>query len=297
MRSSPRRWVSLILAGSLAGVALLVLGGCEVKRPPEKHIDPYVPTTVRAIMTGAVQDTVGRIFNFEIDAPQFEFVHGDVGLMRDGNRLDFFVANDLERLAPQLAGAKLGVKMTFTPAPTHLVLERIRRNGVVVMDSMPRPKGYVLPRVMRSGVNLNTPGAALPSIKWMISESFTEFMPKEPGQPLIAVQSAVEKLVRVPRHNLPAARRAQNLEEDMAWYAVFPDAAVQIVDVTPGADYMLRVLLEKDLPLIGSFTMKTVSDFVDRRPAYPRLGHVVGTLKVNWFRYANIFVEGSNTPD
>lgn len=290
MKSSSRRWVLLVLVVLLAGVTALSTVGCGKK----EQLDPYVYASLRQVMTGAVLDTVGRQFNFEIDAPKFEYVKGNVGIVREGNRLEFLVGDNLEKRQNELRGTLLGVKMTFSPAPTHLVLERIKRDGAVVADSLPKPQNYALPKVLRANqVDTSLPGAPLPEIKWDRTDTVDPYLAKE-GNDLIAIQTAVERFVHMPRHDLPEAQRANPSPKDMAWYAVFPQATVQIVDVTPGADYMLELLKAQDLPLVGSFSMKTVSDFIARKTDYPQLGHVVGTMRINWFRYANAFIEGSN---
>lgn len=290
MKSSSRQWALLVLVGLLAVSTTLSLVGCGKK----EQVDPYVYASLRQVMTGAVLDTVGRQFNFEIDAPAFEYVKGNVGIIREGNRLEFMVADNLEKRQNELRGALLGVKMTFSPAPTHLVLQRIKRDGTVVADSLPKPQQYALPTVLRANqVDTSLPGAPLPEIKWDRTETIQLYLPAKPGDDLLAIQTAVERFVRAPRHNLTEAQRANPTEKDMAWYAVFPNATVQIVDTTPGTDYMLELLLKQDLPLVGSFSMKTVGDFPERRAEHGPLGHIAGTMRINWFRYANAFIEGS----
>lgn len=289
MKSSSRRLALLIPVGLLAGLSVVGLVGCGGGEVEQVEQNPYVHATLTQIMTGAVRDTVGRAFNFEIDAPAFEYVRGNVGIVRDGNRLEFLVADNLEKRQHELKGCVLGVKMAFAPGPSHLILQRISRDGVVLADSLPRPTGYPLPKVLRAGaVDLRTPGAALPEIMWNRTETIEPFLPKNEGEALIPIQSAVEKLVYAPKHDAAAGAT------DMSWYAVFPDAAVQIVDVTPGADYMLHLLVDQRLPLVGSFSMKTFDrDFLNRRTDHRGIGHVVGTMKINWFRYANTFIAGS----
>jgi hypothetical protein len=288
MKSSSRRLALLVPAGLLAGLTVAGLIGCGGGEVEEVEVNPYVHATLTQVMTGAVRDTVGRAFNFEIDTPPFEYVRGDVGIVREGNRLEFLVGDNLEKRQNELKGCVLGVKMAFAPGPTHLILQRISRGGTVIADSLPRPKAYPLPKVLRAGaVDLKTPGAALPEIDWKHTESIDPFLPKNEGEPLISVQSAVEKFVHVAKPDAPAG------SNEMAWYAVFPEASVQIVDLTPGAEYMLQLLLDQKLPLVGSFAMKTVEkDFLARRTERRGIGHVVGTMKVNWFRYANTFIAG-----
>lgn len=288
--SSPRRWVSTVLLGLLA-VTLFGMIGCG-----EKEVaDPYVYDSLRRVTRG---DTLSAGFLFEIDAPEFEYVRGNTGIIRDGNLLEFLVAEDLENNYRDLSGALLGVKKTFTPQPTHLVLQRIKRNGVVEADSLPRPADYTLPVLMRAGaVDLDTPGAPLPDLGWKakdIKEASSTYLPEEDGGDLKPVQSGIENFVYAPRHDLADSVKANPSPEDYAWYAVFPEASVEIVDLTPGAEWMMHLLLEKDLPLIGSFSLLTLNDnYQERKIEHEGIGRVVGTMKINWFKYANTFVQGS----
>ena len=285
-----RRWASWLLLGSLAVMVTTGLVGCGKK----EEVDPYLYASLHDIMKGAVRDTISRNFTFEIEAPQFEYVRGQVGLVRDGNQLHFLVARDLENLYPRLAGTLLGVKQTFTPQPTHLVLERIKRGGVVEQDSMAAPEPYVLPRLLRGqAVDVTEPGKGLNDVHWRRRETLTPLFPEEENKPLLRFQTAIEKLVWVPRHDLAPEVRANPAVKDMAFYAVMPEGAFQLVKLAPGADYMLHLLIAQDLPLIGSVSpVSWVEDFAQRRIEHEVIGHVVGELRINWFKFANTFVQG-----
>lgn len=284
-----RRVSALLMA--LVAVVLVVLAGCGKK----EAVDPYVYDSLRRITRG---DTLSTNFLFEFDAPQFEYVRGNVGIIRDGNLLEFLVANDLEKNYRGLAGAQLGVQKAFTPQPTHLILKRIKRNGIVEADSLPRPARYALPILLRAAaVDLETPGAPLPDLNWHsreIDEARATYLPEKEGDALKAVQSGIINFVYAPRHDLSGAAAANPSPQDYSWYAVFPNAALQIVDLPAGADYMLHLLKDKGLPLVGSFSLTYLEDqFKLRSEEHPRLGHVVGKMKINWFKYGNSFVEGS----
>ncbi|MCP4572572.1 MAG: hypothetical protein GY838_09510 [bacterium] len=288
--ASLRRWVPVLLLGLLA-VAFLGMSGCG----KDEEVDPYVYDSLRRITRG---DTLSVGFLFEIDAPEFEYVRGNVAIIRDGNLLEFLVAEDMENKYTSLSGALLGVRKAFTPQPSHLVLQRIKRGGVVQADSLPAPQGYTLPRLLRAGaIDLETPGAPLPEIGWSrraIDEARTTFLPENEDDPLRPVQTGIERFAYLPRYDLADSVKANPSPEDFAWYALFEETFMEIVDVTPGADWMLNVLIEKDLPLVGSFSVVSLEDqFTARRDVQEGYGHWLGTLKINWFKYANTFVEGS----
>ena len=298
-----RRWASLIVLGSLSLFVLSGLVGCG----EEEVVDPYQYASLNAIMTGAVKDTTHTFieneagemveygkFRFEIDAPPFEYVRDQVGLVRDGNQLHFLVANDLENIYPTLQGALLGVRLSFSPQPTHVVLERIKRGGTVERDSIPAPEPYVLPKLLRAGaVDITEPGKDLTEAHWRRRETLEQLMPENEGDDPLRFQTGIETLVWVPKHDLPDSVRANPTEKDMAFYAVLPDGAFQIVDLAPGADYMLHLLIDEDLPLVGSVSpVAWYEDFAIRRQELDVIGHPVGELRINWFKYANTFVEG-----
>lgn len=281
--SSARRW-ALLLMVLLGGVTLAGLVGCG----GEKEADPYVYASLRSVIEG---DTLSNDFLFEIDAPRFDYVRGNTGIARDGNLLEFMVGTNLEGQYRSYSGTLLGVQKFFTPTQ-YLMIKRVKRAGVVQpVDSC---TSFVMPKVRHANVvDLQTPGANLAELSWQRTSRIKDFMPQEEGGEDIAVQSGIENFVYAPRHDLPDSVQANPGPTDMSWYAVFPEATFQIVEVTPGADYMLHLLKDKGLPLVGSFTITSVVEHLrDRRREYGDLGHIVGTLKINWFRYANSFVEG-----
>ncbi len=288
--SSARRWVSVMLLGLLA-VIFVGLSGCGEK----EAVDPYVYDSLRRVTRG---DTLSIGFLYEIDAPEFDYVRGNTAIVRDGNLLEFLVGEDLEHNYRNLSGTLLGVRKTFSPAPTHLVIQRIKRNGVVEADSLPVPTSYVLPTLLRAGaVDLETPGAPLPDLGWKtkdLKEARTIFLPEEEDGDLKPIQTGVETFVYAPRHDLADSVAANPSAEDFAWYAVFPESAIEITELTDGADWMLHLLKDKDLPLIGSFSLLTLEEeYTKRKIDHEGLGHVIGTMKINWFKFGNTFVEGS----
>ncbi len=297
------RWASWFMLGSLAMVVAAGLVGCG----EEVVVDPYQYTALNDIMTGTIKDTTRtrveneagekvehHLFSFEIDAPEFDYVRGDVGIVRDGNQMHFFVARDLENMYPRLAGAMLGVRQSFSPQPTHVVLERIKRNGVIEADEMAAPEHYILPRMLRAGaIDITEPGKNLGEANWKDRKTLQPLMPENEGDDLLRFQTGIDTIAWVPRHDLPDSVKTNPTEEDMAFYAVLPLGSFEIVGLSPGADYMLHLLIERDLPLVGSVSPVSWSEeYSDRKIEHDVIGHVVGELQINWFKFANGFVEG-----
>ena len=290
--SSPRRWALAVVLG-LTVLTMIGLTGCSKK----EVVDPYVYDSVRRVMDG---DTLSVGFLFDIDAPEFDYIKGDVGIIRNGNLLNFLVGQDLENNASNLRGTVLGVKKTFTPQPTHLVIQRIKRDGLVVQDSIPAPTDYLLPRLLRSGaISQDLPGAPLPEIGYKaaaIKEARATYLPENEGDPVKTIKSAFANFTYQPRFDLPEPAEGEEppvlTEEDYAWYAIGDECFLEMVDLTPGAQFMLTMMLEKDLPLIGAFTVTEIEEtYRIRKDAHEGLGHYVGKIRVNWFQYANTYVE------
>ena len=287
--SSTRRWVFTLMLATLA-VTFIGLAGCS----KDEEVDPYVYDSLRRITRG---DTLSSGFLFEIDAPELEYVQGDVAIIRDGNLLEFLVGNDLENNYSSMQDALLGVKKTFTPQPTHLVIQRIKRDGVVVQDSIPKPEGYVLPYLLRSGaIDQEMAGAPLPEIGWKIkdyNEAVSTYLPENEDDPAKTIKSAFLDFTHRPRVGLPDSVAANPSAEDMAWYVIGDECSLEIVDLAPGADYMLDLLVEKDLPLIGAFTVTELEDeYQNRKIDHEGLGHLMGKVRVPWFQYANTYIQG-----
>jgi len=276
----------LLLA--LAAVAFIGLAGCG----GEKEVDPYVYTTLERVMAG---DTLSNDFLFEIDAPTLDYAKGDVGIVRKGNQLHFMVGPDIENNFASYAGSVLGVQKRFDAAntTTHLFLMRYRNGEMVTpIDSVTT---YLLPDVrIISKSELETPGAPLPDLDWQRESKIKEFLPVNEGDALLSVQSIVENFVYMPRHDLSEEQLANPVASDYSWYAVFPKATFRIVELEEGAPYMLELLKAQNLPLVGSFSLVSVETRrVERRKTHGDLGHVCGTMKIKWFRYANTYIAGS----
>jgi len=286
--SSARRWVFALMLALMA-VTFIGLSGCS----KEEVIDPYVYDSLRRVTRG---DTLSVGFTFEIDAPELEYIKGDVAIIRDGNLLEFLVGDDLEHTYGNMAGTLLGVKKTSTPQPTHLVIERIKRNGVVEADSLSRPTGYVLPHLPRSGaIAQEMAGAPLPKMGWKIKdykEAVSTYLPENEGDDWKTVKSAYLNFVYRPRAGLPDSVALNPGADDFAWYAIGEETSMELVDLTPGAIFMMELLIDKDLPLIGAFTVVSMEEeYKIRKVEHEGLGHVLGTMRVEWFQYANTYVQ------
>jgi len=239
-------------------------------------------------------DTLSTDFLFEIDAPQLDYAKGDVGIVRKGNQLHFMVGPDIENNFASYAGSVLGVQKRFdyNNTTTHLFLKRYRKGEMITpIDSV---GAYVLPDIKTlNSTEMETPGAPLPDLDWQRVSLIEDYLPENEGDALLQVQSIVENFVYMPRHDLSEEARANATENDYSWYAVFPKSTFRIVELEEGAGFMLELLKARNLPLVGSFSLASVEERrTERRKTYGDLGHICGTMKINWFRFGNAYIAG-----
>jgi len=285
--SKLRRAPALLLLTLMA--AALLLTGCS----EEEIVDPYVVTSMARVMSG---DTLSTNFLFEIDAPTLMYAKGDVAIVADGNQHHFLIGPDIEHQYASWSSAKLGVQKRFSHSvdTPHLFLKRIK-NGTIVspVDSV---ESYILPQVFTATQSqVTTPGAPLPELDWKFESRIKEFYPENEGDPLLEVQSVISKFVRVLNHDLPKELAASPGPEHYSWYAVFEKSTFKLVDIGPGASWMMDLLQSQNLPLVGSFSLARVEESrIQRGKVYEGLGHVCGDMKVNWFKYANTFIDGQD---
>ncbi len=290
LRRTPLLLVAIVVAAVLAGLA-----GCSRE---EVVVDPYRSAPLEAVMAGA--DTIrSPDFLFEIDGPALYFARGDVAIVKQGNQMHFLVGPALQAdYAGKYQGQRLGVQKRFTDratgtATTHLCLMGVRQGSTMAtVDSI---GSYTLPTILKlSKQQLETPGTNLNEMDARVFESFKALLPATPGARAPDAQSMVERFVYAPRHDLTAEQRANPGPNDHAWYIVLDQATLRVVDVGPGAHYMLQVLQEKNLPLVGSFSLVEVSDsIIERTRSYGSLRNVCGTIRINWFKIANTVVRGT----
>ena len=262
--------LTVLLMAALAVFGLITITGCG----DDEVIDPFVYTTMARVMDG---DTLSTNFLFEIDTPELDYVVGDVAIVKDGNRMEFLVGPDLENTFANYAGGKIGIEKRFAHGAntSHMFMMRSRNGEMTTpVDSV---EAYVLPSIFQASKSqIETPGAPLPELSWKKPSRIKEFMPENEGDALIEVQSMVSSFVNVPRLDLSEEAAAVAGPADRDWYIVFPKASFKVV---------------KNLPLIGSFSVVSVVEGIrDRKKTHGDLGHIMGEMQINWFKYANTFV-------
>jgi hypothetical protein len=292
LRRAPLLLAAMVLIAILAGLA-----GCS----KEKVVDPYLSASLGAVMAGA--DSVrSPDFLFEILGPPLYFARGDVAIVKEGNQMHFLVGPALQSdYAGKYQGQRLAVQKRFTDratgtTTTHLFLMGTRQGGASArVDSVAPVAHYTLPSILKlTKQQIETPGTNLNEMNARLYSTFQPLLPANAGDRAPEVQSMVEQFVYLPRHDLSATLRANPGPNDYSWYIVLDNATLRVVDLDPGANYMLQLLKEKNLPLVGSFSLMGVPEsLLERTRSYGALRNVSGTIRINWFKVANTAIRGS----
>jgi len=270
--------LSVLVAATLGG-----LSGCAKK----KAVDPFIPATYQAVALG---DTLKDYRQFYVPLPKFDFVRGNAGMVKIGKSLTFMVGKDLEQNYKGWSGSLIGVQRMTQPAPYLLVRKIKSATGIAPVDSVP---SYGVPRLIPiTQAMMLEPGANLEKLNWADDMGLQEYTAR-PGQPPIRMQSQVEKFVHLPLHTLTAAQQRAATPYDYVWYVVLPNATFQVVALNSGADWMMSYLQSQNKPLYGSFSIVSLDpSYEGKQVEYPQLGHVVGKMTINWFKFGQSAVKG-----
>ncbi len=270
-------WALLLTVAPL----LILASGCGKK----EEVDPYVYGSLRDVTRGNVE-SIG--FLFEIDCPEFVYIDGNTGIVRDPNDpnlLEFLVATDLENNAPSWQGKLLGVQKFFSPT-VYLMARRVKDGmNTTEIDSC---TDYVIPNFTDPKLE-ELSGFDLGKMPYNARRSKQSDMDDRIG---MEFQTA-GKVVQLPDHEWKAPEGEVPEGEEaptapMAWYlesADNPKALFKITNVTPSLEFGLKLLTAQGLPFVGGVKIVDVYPYKQRRRE-----KVTGTVEIEFITYANRYL-------
>lgn len=247
----------VVLAGILASFVMACSEGVEV--------DPYATVTLRQASFGNV---VSKNFKYKFVNPQIVALQRNLGLIREGNRLEFIAARSLEdKLHGHTDGPfELAVVKKYSPI-LHYKVERITT-----------PTDTVFPA--QAG------GIAFPTIT----------TPAEYGVDLFEEQD----IDKIPFNNTGFLRPMVNkklkvsgkivtekVEGNVVYYLEGAGAKLRIGDMTDGTALIVKMLVENNYLFEGGIMMTEVEPFADRRK-----NRVAGTFDVQYVMYGDRLITG-----
>ena len=253
-----RRIVSCAMIASLLGLPLL---GCG----EEGEVDPYAEVSLRQVTRGTV---VSKGFRYKLTNPKVEVLNQSLGLIREGNLLEFIGGRSLqERLEGKLdADFQLAVVKEFSPY-VHFRVERIYSEADTTFMT---PGSVVYPRIVDAA----------------------EFS---------AADYEPENLDNVPYNRTDVLRGLENkkmaftgvtitreTDEEQPYYLLHgKNVKFRVADTTDGTGLFLKLLVQKGYPFEGGVLMTETEEYGPRMKT--KIG---GTVEVMYVKYGSRVVSG-----
>lgn len=246
---------------AIAFIVSLLLVGCGEK----KEVDPYAPVTLRQVTRTQV---VSKGFRYKLTNPKVEVLHQSLGLIREGDLLEFIGGRSLEeKLEGKLdAGFELAVVKEFSPY-VHFKVERIySQNDTTFM----------------------TPGSVnYPRIQDAAQFSTADFEPKSlDGIPYN--RTDVLRGLENKRMALSGVAITRETGDGQPYYLLHgKDVKFRVADTSDGFALFLKLIAQKGHPFEGGVLMIETEDYGSRMKT--KIG---GTVEVMYIKYGSRVVSG-----
>jgi hypothetical protein len=246
---------------TVACVLGLSLAGCGEK----KEVDPYAAVTLKQVTRGQV---VSKGFRYKLTNPKVEVLHQSLGLIREGDILEFIGGRSLEeKLEGKTDGTfALAVVKEFSPY-VHFKVERIYGE---------------------SDTTFMTPGAvAYPRVMDAAQFSAAEYEPKSlDGIPYN--RTDVLRGLENKKLALSGVTVTREAGEGQPYYMLHgKDVKFRVADTTDGLGLFLKLLIQKGYPFEGGVLMTETEDYGSRMKT--KIG---GTVEVMYLKYGSRVVSG-----
>jgi hypothetical protein len=246
-----------VVAVSLAAV----LSACS----EAGNVDPYAKVTLRQATHGMV---VSKQFKYKFENPQIVALHRHLGIIREGNQLEFIAARSLE---DKLEGRnpeflELAVVKKYSPV-VHFKVERIvadtdtiypAQAGGIALPGLTDPDLYGVDGFEETDVN---------AIAWNNTTALNRLRDKK-----IKVSAQVV---------------SEMVEGKPEFWLIGEKSKLRIGEVSDATALFLKVLAEHNYMFEGGIRLLEVEPFGDRRNS-----HVAGTVSVEYVMYGDRLVTG-----
>lgn len=248
----------------LNAVIAALLGSILVACGESGEVDPYATVTLREATRGMV---ISKGFKYKFENPETVALNRNLGLIREGNIVEFIGGRSLEdKLVGKLGGNfELAVVKEFSPY-VHFKVEKIYTE----LDTV-----------------FMTPGTVVYPTLWdeadygMDSYEETD-IDGIPYNRTGTLRGLVDKKVRV------TARITAEKEEGNTYYVLHgKNAMFRVADTPDGTGLILKILAENGFPFEGGFVMTEVEDYGSRMKS-----KVAGTVEIQYVKYGSRIVTG-----
>jgi len=176
-------------------------------------------------------------FKFGFDTPKFIAVHGNVGLVRDGNLIEFFTGEDLENKVKMVEGRKYvaGVRKIFSPR-VHFAIDFFVAGGDTIKVGEPYESSFP---TLLSGfdegqfeeIDINGITSSVRDLKEIYDTKF-----------------------KVPEAELTYEEVNYKGEPEMAYVVSLPKVRFILDDMDAGMELILKALIAENLYFSGGLS-------------------------------------------
>ncbi len=223
-----------------------------------EEVDPYALVTLRQAIHGKV---ISKGFKYRFKNPQIAELHDHLGIIREGNLLEFISGRSLEdRLEDMTGDFELCVVKEYSPF-VHFRVEKIYTETDTVFISQAGAISY--PQIYDAeDFNMGD----FPEIDVdRFAYNRTSFL-----------KNQEQKSFRT------ACRVAMEEEEGQRFFVLQgDDSKLRVADPSDGVGVILKMLIEGNYPFEGGFT------FAEMEESFPyrQRTRIVGTVDVNFVKY------------
>lgn len=253
-----RRILSYTVVACFLGLSLT---GCGEK----KEVDPYATVTLKQVTRGQV---VSKGFKYKFVNPKVEVLHQSLGLLREGDVLEFIGGRSLEEKLQGKTGGEfeLAVVKEFSPY-VHFKVERI---------------------YSQADTTFMTPGA----VNYPRVVDATEFA---------ATDFEAASLDGIPYNRTDVLRGLENKKmalsgvtltkepgDGQPYYVLHgKNVKFRVADTTDGLGLFLKLFVEKGYPFEGGVLMTETEDYGSRMKT--KIG---GTVEIMYIKYGSRVISG-----
>lgn len=247
--------------GCLAVIAALsVVAACG----SDRTADPYPRASLRTLTRGRPAPSAG--FRYKLVNPSIESLYRNVGLVRDGNIVEFITGRNLEE---KLAGASVGVELAVVKEYSPFVHFRVERVCTAQDTTFLTPGTVFLPRVVDA-----TAFSMSPYERIDVDEVYSNRTD--------ALRSLENRKVRF---SCPITEEQGSSGRHFVLQG--RNAKFRVAAVSDGMGVVLRLLADKGYAFEGGVVMTATED-----PATRAGSGVAGTVEIEWVKYGRRIVTG-----
>jgi hypothetical protein len=245
---------------AVIAAALFIVAACG----RDQTADPYPRASLRTLTRGRPVPSVG--YRYKLANPSVESLYRNVGLVRDGNIVEFITGRNLEE---KLEGASGGVELAVVKEYSPFVHFRVERVCTAQDTTFLTPGAVFLPRIVDAAAFSTTPYERID-----VDEVYANRTD--------ALRSLENRKVRL---SCPI------IEEQGSGGRYFVlqgrNAKFRVAAVSDGMGVVLRLLADKGYGFEGGVVMTATEG-----PASRAGTGVAGTVEIEWVKYGRRIVTG-----